>query len=45
VIELKRLPSTHDDKGIEEELVQARPERLHLRQRPVGPPDEAIVVP
>ena len=44
VIELKRLPSTHDGKGIEQELVHARPERLHLRQRPVGPLDEAIVM-
>src|SRR5215831_7724596 len=44
VIELKRLPSTHDGKGIEQELVYARPERLHLRQRPVGPLEEAIVV-
>ncbi len=44
VIELKRFPSTHDRKGIEQELVHARPERLHLRQGPVGPLDEPIVV-
>lgn len=44
VIELKRLPSTHDGEGIEQELVHARAERLHFRQRPVGPLDEAIVV-
>ena len=44
VIELERLPSTHDGKGVEQELVHARPERLHLRQRPVGSLDEAIVV-
>lgn len=37
VIELKRLPSTHDGEGIEQELVHARAERLHLRQRSVGP--------
>ena len=44
VIELKRLSPAHDGKGIEQELVQARPERLHLGQGPVGPLDEAIVV-
>src|SRR5262249_59477933 len=44
VIELKRLASMHDGKGIEQQLVHARPERLHLRQRPASPLNEAIVV-
>ena len=44
VIELKRLAAAHDGKGVEQELVHARPQRLHLRQRPVGPLDETIVV-
>ena len=44
VIELKRLPSTHDGKSIEQELVHARPERLHLWLGPVGPLNEAIIV-
>src|SRR3989442_15309925 len=44
VIELERLPSTHDGESVEQELVHARPERLHLRQRPVSSLDEAIVV-
>ena len=30
VIELERLPSTHDGEGVEQELVHACPERLHL---------------
>src|SRR5215471_4974600 len=44
VIELKRLPSAHDGEGVQQQLVHARPERLHLRQRPVSPLNEAIVV-
>ena len=44
VIELKRLPPMHDGEGVQQQLVHARPERLHLRQRPVSPLDEAIVV-
>ena|SRR5215469_3784014 len=44
VIELERLPSTHDSEGIEQELIHTRPERLHLGQWPVSPLDEAIVV-
>jgi hypothetical protein len=44
VIELKRLSPTHDGEGVEQEFVHARPERLHLRERLVGPLDKAIIV-
>src|SRR5262249_57472191 len=34
----------HDGEGVQQQLVHAGPERLHLRQRPVSPLNEAIVV-
>ena len=44
VIWHRDLASTHHGEGVKQELVQARPDRRHLRQRPIRSLHEAIVV-
>jgi hypothetical protein len=42
VIDLKRLPAAHHGEGVQQELIHARAERLHLGERPFRALDQAM---